>query len=98
MSGKGKNRVYYADLPLEKISSAAGAYSEAIFELRTGMDKIITRNSQRELYYDIELPLVEILADMEYHGFKVDADGLKSFSAELEGRINSLTQKYINSQ
>jgi DNA polymerase-1 len=91
MSGKGKNRVYYADLPLEKISSAAGAYSEAIFELRTGMDKIITRNSQRELYYDIELPLVEILADMEYHGFKVDADGLKSFSAELEGRINSLT-------
>lgn len=91
MSGKGKSRVYYADLPLERISSAAGAYSEAIFELRTGMDKIITRNSQRELYYDIELPLVEILADMEYHGFKVDADGLKSFSAELEGRINSLT-------
>jgi DNA polymerase-1 len=91
MSGKGKSHVYYADLPLERVSSAAGAYSEAIFELRTVMDKIITENNQRELYYDIELPLVEVLADMEYHGFKVDAGGLKSFSAELEGRINSLT-------
>lgn len=91
MSGKGKSHVYYADLPLERISSAAGAHSEAIFELRTVMDKIITENNQRELYYDIELPLVEVLADMEYHGFKVDADSLKSFSAELEGRINSLT-------
>jgi len=91
MSGKGKNYISYGNMPLESISHAAGAYSEAVGQLRDVLEKNIAENGQEELYYNIELPLVEVLADMEYHGFKVDTEGLKSFSAELEERINSLT-------
>lgn len=35
------------------------------------------------IYYDIEIPLAQVLADMELIGFKVDCNGLAEFGAKL---------------
>ncbi len=58
---------------------------------------------QHRLYYDIELPLVEVLADMQYTGVFVDkkaliefGDGLKANIAELESRIYEYADKKFN--
>lgn len=91
LSGKGKNYVPFAEMPPERISCAAAGYSEAILRLVPLLESIMKENGQTGLYYDIELPLVEVLADMEYHGFKVDVEGLKRFSSELDGKIESIT-------
>lgn len=56
----------------------------AIYKLSLRLGEIIDNNGQHQLYYDIELPLVEVLADMEMHGFKVDVESLRAFSAELD--------------
>lgn len=74
MAGKGKNLLLYRHMPTESISCAAAVYSQAIYRLRGVLDSILKENGQEGLYYDIELPLVEVLADMEYHGFKVDVE------------------------
>lgn len=63
---------------------------ETIFELVEWFTPIIKKNDQEELFYNIELPLVEVLADMEYWGFKVDVEGLKKYSKELDGKISIL--------
>lgn len=42
------------------------------------------------LYREIELPLTEVLAEMEYYGFRVDADGIRAFGHELETQIERL--------
>lgn len=47
----------------------------------------LEKSGQLELLLNIELPLAKVLGDMELKGFKVDVDGLKSMSAELESRI-----------
>lgn len=59
----------------------------AIYELMEKYIPIIEGNGQNELLYDIELPLVEVLADMELWGFKVNIDGLKAYSGELDSRL-----------
>ncbi len=61
---------------------------------KTGMDN---------LFYEIELPLTEVLASMEHEGFLIDAKGVKDFGEvlksdlmELEGRIYSIAGKKFN--
>jgi len=45
------------------------------------------------LYFEVELPLVEVLADMEYNGFKVDEDKLEELSFEFGKKIDALTKE-----
>jgi DNA polymerase-1 len=47
----------------------------------------------RRLYEDLELPLVPVLVDMERAGVKVDANVLRSLSAEMEGQLSDLTHR-----
>ncbi len=54
---------------------------------------ILEKNGQTKLYYDIELPLVSVLADMEIQGIKVDTDKLSEFSSMLDKQIKDLTSK-----
>ena len=50
----------------------------------------LEKTGMTELYYDIELPLCEVLASMEVLGVRVDEDGIKSFGEELSGQIDEL--------
>lgn len=50
----------------------------------------LEENGQMSLFNDIELPLIEVLADFEYIGFKVDPDILQELGAGLDIKINEL--------
>jgi len=93
LAGKGKNFTPFGSMPYERISVVAARHSEMIPRLKEVFDRIIRENGQEELYYKIELPLVEVLSDMEYWGFKVNIDGLREFSHELEEKINAVTEE-----
>ena len=45
------------------------------------------------LFYDIEMPLVQVLAEMELRGIKLEADKLKTYSGELKSRLNGIEEK-----
>lgn len=87
LSGKGKSFVPFSEIPDETLSKEAVRHSRAIIPLKAVIAQHIEENGQDELYYDIELPLIEVLADMEYRGFKVNSDELTEFSARLDGMI-----------
>jgi len=93
LSGKGKNFVPFSNIPVEKLSETAGLHAVAIFKLKEKLDDILDENDQKKLYYEIELPLIEVLSEMEYWGFKVNIDDLKEYSYELEDRINTITEE-----
>lgn len=94
--GKGKNFKRFSEIEIDKLSVSACEHSNVIFRLVNEIDSKIAENSQHELYYDIELPLIEVLASMEYYGFKVNTEELKAFSAELEDKINALMGEIYN--
>lgn len=64
----------------------------AIAKLTPVMEKEIKENGQEKLYYEIELPLIETLADMEIAGVRVDRDALIKFGHELSGEIKTLEE------
>lgn len=53
----------------------------------------LEKNNQHRLYYDVELPLVEVLADMQYTGVMVDREALVEFGAQLKENISQLEQQ-----
>ncbi len=53
----------------------------------------LERQGMHELYYTIELPLTRVLAGMETAGFRVDAEGLRAYGAELAARVAALQEE-----
>ena len=54
------------------------------------------KTDRKDLYFNIELPLVKTLADMEYHGFKINVSELVEFSRELDGKIEEIKSKIFS--
>ncbi|MCY6957781.1 DNA polymerase I [Clostridium brassicae] len=52
--------------------------------------------NMEKLYYDVELPLVEVLAAMEYEGFKIDRDKLVEIGERFKIEIDSLEKEIYN--
>ncbi|MFU0831889.1 MAG: DNA polymerase I [Oscillospiraceae bacterium] len=57
----------------------------------------IAENEQTELLDKIEIPLAQVLADMENTGFAVDAEGIRSFGSHLEEQITQLKKQVYDS-
>ncbi len=53
----------------------------------------LRENNQEKLYYDIELPLTRVLADMQKQGMLIDKTQLAEFSGELSERIDELIKE-----
>ena len=65
----------------------------AIEKLKPIIEEKISQDGQEKLFYDIELPLVCVLADMEIYGFKIDKQALENFTKTLNEKIAGLEEK-----
>ncbi len=65
----------------------------SLLPLCENLEKQLEQTEMTKLYRDIELPLCEVLASMEFYGVKADVDGIKSFGEGLKGKIAELTQQ-----
>ena len=57
------------------------------------LEKELDNQEEKELLRDIELPLAEVLADMENDGFEVDGRGIAEFGRLLQSRIEDIQQQ-----
>ncbi|NLP13607.1 MAG: DNA polymerase I [Clostridium sp.] len=96
LSGKGKNFTLFRDMPVKTLSEVVGKYPYVIDQVSSKLDKMLDENGQKDLYFNIELPLVKTLADMEYHGFKINVSELVEFSRELDGKIEEIKSKIFS--
>lgn len=60
------------------------------------LEKKIKENGLEKVFYEIELPLVDILEDMHKIGIKVDLPYLEKLSKELAGELEKLVKKIYN--
>lgn len=64
--------------------------ARAALELMAPMRAKLAENGAEKLYFDIELPLCQVLAEMERAGFLVDRKALADFGESLTAGINAL--------
>lgn len=65
--------------------------AKAISEVKKILEREIEEKGLKNLFYSIEMPISEVLAEMEKSGVKVDVQRLRSISEELSERLNRLS-------
>lgn len=68
-------------------------YGIALVALKDKLHNILQSQDTLKLYEEVELPLAQVLYDMEKEGVKVDVDGLDVLSAQYQAEIEQLSQK-----
>lgn len=91
--GKGKNQISMADVPLERISNYACEDADITWQLYQKFEPELDRQGQRQLFDELEMPLVSVLATMELNGIKVDGDFLHDLGQEFGQKISSIEQE-----
>ena len=91
LSGKGKNKKSFDKLSLSEQVSYGAGHGAVAFDAFSVMEEKLSNNGQENLYYNIELPLASVLADMETIGIKIDRQALINFDAKLTTDIEELT-------
>ncbi len=81
---KGKNQGSMRDVPIDKIAAYAAEDADITFQLKQVLSPMVEKHEVEGVLKDIELPLIPVLADMEYEGVKIDVDYLNVYSKELE--------------
>ncbi|PKR79259.1 DNA polymerase I [Halalkalibacillus sediminis] len=67
-----------------------GIMAEKLYEQ---LEKELEQNEQEQLYYELEIPLSLILADMEHQGVMADIERLKEMKEDLHERLSVIESK-----
>lgn len=89
--GKGKNKKTFKDLSIDTRAKFLASLLYIANKVEEPIKNLIDEQNMTKLYYDVELPLAQVLADMEFNGFKVDLNVLYQLKEEYEKQIAKLT-------
>ncbi|WP_041668755.1 DNA polymerase I [Acetobacterium woodii] len=93
MFGKGKKMVAAESLDEQLLADYFVKNCETIRDLKTVLEKELNKTEMMTLFKTIEMPLLEVMAEMEELGFKIDLSQLEVLSKEFENKLTDLTRE-----
>jgi DNA polymerase-1 len=81
---KGKGQGNMRDIELEKIKEYAAEDADITLQLKNVFLPIIQKETVEKVLYEVEIPLVKVLTDMEFEGIRIDENFLKDYSIVLQ--------------
>ncbi len=93
---KGKNQLSMRDVDLKKLTDYAVEDADITWQLKALFNKRLEIKKVKDLFYDIEMPLVAVLSTMENNGISLNSETLNEFSKELEIDIAALEKSVLD--
>ena len=90
---RGKNQRSMRDLSPTLVYEYACEDADVTLRLKNKLEPDLKKFECEKLFYDIEMPLMPVLAEMEMNGVCLDVDSLKETSTILTNRINELEKR-----
>jgi DNA polymerase I len=81
---KGKNQGNMRDVEVDEVVAYAAEDADITLKLKQKFDPLIKTNGLEKLLHEVENPLIEVLADMEFEGVRIDTASLAELSTILE--------------
>jgi DNA polymerase I len=90
--GKGKNQRLMSDVPIQEAGAYAAADAIAALRLMPVLQAELETSNSIQLFNELEIPLISILAEMEMTGIGLNTDFLAQMSGVLSGRMSEIEQ------
>ncbi|MBN3521308.1 DNA polymerase I [Algoriphagus lutimaris] len=81
---KGKNQGNMRDVDEDEVTEYASEDADITLQLKEKLDPLLKSSDLEKLFYEVENPLIQVLADMEFEGVRIDTKSLAEMSLLLE--------------
>jgi DNA polymerase-1 len=93
VGAKGKNQASIRTVDLKKLCDYASEDADVTFQLKQILEKELHANGLDKLFYDIEMPLMQVLSTMERTGVRIDSEALGQSSLILTEEMLKLEKE-----
>lgn len=91
--GKGKNQKSMDEVPVKDVTHYAAEDADVPFRLRPLLESRMQEWNLSSLFQDLELPLIDVLVELEFNGIRVDTHRLAELGNELSERVDALEEE-----
>jgi DNA polymerase-1 len=98
VGGKGKNQLDIRFVDIDLLKDYAAEDADITFQLKQILAEELKDNGLEKLFYDIEMPLMKVLATIERNGVRIDTEALKLSSEILTAEAIKLKKKFTKWQ
>ncbi|GAB4234710.1 MAG: DNA polymerase I [Chlamydiales bacterium] len=94
--GKGKKAITLKEVSIDKVCTYCCEDADITFRLKQLLAAKLKERELEHLFYDIELPLLSVLVEMEKNGIYIDIPYMHKMSEEIEEEMKSIEQEVIS--
>lgn len=87
---KGKNQKSMRELPPSAVYKYAAEDADITLRLKNVLEPRLKELGVEELFHNVEMPLIYVLAEMEHNGVMIDSDSLRETSTIFTARMNEI--------
>jgi DNA polymerase-1 len=91
--GTGKDQKRMDEVPIRQVADYAAEDADVALRLTPILERKLQSNQLDRLFHDLELPLVDVLVEMESNGIRVDVERLRQLSDEFGQRVTALEKE-----
>ena len=92
---KGKNQLNMRDIDPQIVCEYAAEDADITLKLKNVLEKKIHENNLDKLLYEVECPLIYVLADMEWTGVRLDLKALEELSKQLNEELSAIEHEIV---
>ena len=93
LTGKGKKQIPFAEVAVADAAAYCGDDSATVLALHAFFEPRLSETAMAPLLYELEMPLVPVLADMEWEGIRLDLSLFTRLGAELGSEMRRLEEE-----
>ncbi|MDB4951600.1 MAG: polymerase [Gemmatimonadetes bacterium] len=90
VTGKGKAQITFSEVALEAARDYACEDADVALCLAGRFEPELDRLRLADLFHRVEIPLIEVLAEMEWNGIRIDEGFFRGMSRDLRGRLDDI--------
>jgi DNA polymerase I len=95
IGAKGKSQGSMKDAPLDKVKEYAGEDADITYQLKVILEKELKKVGLTKFFNEVEMPLVNVLVQMEERGVRIDVEELLLSGKNLEARLSVLEKSIV---
>src|SRR5205807_2754392 len=88
--GKAKSQLRLDQVPAARVAEYSGEDADIAWQLSELLEPKLREEKLARLYHELEVPLIEVLAELEYNGIRLDVPRLRQMGKEMAAQLAAI--------